>query len=516
MKNMILRKLKSILSKIASFIQKIVHKRVAVNKRMKERYSPFLLALIGVGICFLISVAVLFLPPFLGVANDSIGNQKMQEYGLSYREADRTDEENFASNEYFTKSYEMIENQQEICSSQNGFVHFAESVDYFFTRDNLFDVRFLALVYVFFYLPGVFLLLHAALERVSFFSEGVVLTILGVLIFSDISYLVYFNSLYEDALIFICLLYIAGAALSLHKDSRWNILYLVVLSGAGIILCMVEKRFFLVGVFFSVFLFAQIRILKESNEKVLVVILTCVLIGSSLFSFLRCGEEFDETGKLHAMTRGVLFESEKPDKTLEDMGIDVSYSILADCSIYEYYPVSEIDNELLREGFLDKYSTVDILLFYIRNPRALISIWDAGIKSAFNLRRDYCGNYERSTGRPAMGKSIFWSAWSIFKSRSAPKTIGYLLLLIVAFSVMSGKKMFNRRGADRWEYVYFWLMVNITLTGMADLTYVICKSGDAQVVQFNMTIGAAMDILLYYVAAEILHKLNILETKNEE
>lgn len=76
--------------------------------------------------------------------------------------------------------------------------------------------------------------------------------------------------------------------------------------------------------------------------------------------------------------------------------------------------------------------------------------------------------------------------------------------------------MFNRRGADRWEYVYFWLMVNITLTGMADLTYVICKSGDAQLVQFNMTIGAAMDILLYYVAAEILHKLNILETKNEE
>ncbi len=513
---MIRTRIGRILRKSVLLVKKILHKRVEINQRMKEHYSPLLLALSGTAVCLVISLMILFVPPFLGVANDSIGNQKMQEYGLMYRETDLGEEaDEFASNEYFTKCYQLTENTQEIFSSQNLFIHFAEAVDYFFTRDNLFDIRFLALVYLFFYLPGVFLLIHSALERVSYFSEGVALTVIGVLIFSDISYITYFNSLYPDALVFICLLYLAGAALALHKEHRWNILCLLGLAGAGALLCLVEKRLFLVGFFFSIFLFAQMRIFKEKSEKIVAALLACILVSCSIFSLLRSGEEFDETGKFHAMTRGVLFESEEPDKTLEEMGIDVSYSILADCSLYEYYPISEIDNELLITGFLDKYTTTDIVLFYIRHPKALISIWNEGIKAALNLRRDYCGNYERSTGHPAMGKSVAWSAWSIFKNRSAPKTIGYLLLLIVAFSIMSGKKVFHKHMVDRWNYVYFCLMACMTLAGLTDITYVICKSGDAQLIQYNITIGVVMDLLFYYIAAEILHKLNILETKNE-
>ena len=39
------------------------------------------------------------------------------------------------------------------------------------------------------YLPAVYLVLKAGLERVRFFSEAVAVTALGVLIFADISYL---------------------------------------------------------------------------------------------------------------------------------------------------------------------------------------------------------------------------------------------------------------------------------------------------------------------------------------
>jgi len=513
---MIFRVFWNILSKIAYFVKGILDKRAELNKRMKQHYSARLLALIGVGVCCFICVVTLFFPPFLGVANDSIGNQKMEEYGFTYRKADRGEAEDFYSNEYFTRSYEMNGEPQEIKSSHRLFLGIAKAMDNLVTGDNIFDVRFLALVYMFFYLPGVFLVLNSALERVRFFSEGVLLDVMGVLIFSDISYITYFNSLYEDALVFICLLYLAGAALSLHKERRWNVVFLLVLTVAGAILCTVEKRFFLVGMFFATFLFAQTRIFKKTNEKAVVMMMALVLTFCSIFSFFECHEDFDETGKFHAMTRGVLLQSENPDDVLEEIGIDVSYSILADCSLYEYYPVAEISNRFLKEGFLDQYSTMDIVYFYIRNPGAIISMWDMGVKAALNLRRDYCGNYERSTGMPPMGKSIFWSVWSIFKTRSAPQTIGYLALLILVFSIMSGRKVFNRYAVDRWNYVYFFLMLVMAVSGIADLTYVICKSGDAQFVQFNVTLGVVMDILLYYVAAEILHKLNIMEAEHEE
>lgn len=512
---MVLKVFWEVLSKIAGIIQRLWQKRAALNKKMRERYSPSLLALIGMGICFVLSVIILFVPSYIGVANDSIGNLKMQEFGLSYRRSDTESVSQFNSNEYFIKSYEMTEKKREFLSSQNVFVVLAKAMDSLFTRDNIFDVRFLALVYLALYLPAVFLVLNSALERVSFFTEGVVLCVLGVLIFSDISYFAYFNSLYEDALVFICLLYFAGAALSLHKGRKWNILSILIIAAAGVVLCLVEKRFFLAGMICAMFLFLQIRIFSRVDEKVVTVLLACVLLGSSVFSIARCGEEFDDVSKVHSMTRGVLLQAQRPDDVLEKMGIDVSYSVLADSSLYDYYPASEISNKLLQNGFLDKYSGQDVLLSYIRNPGALFSMWDIGIKAAFNLRRDYCSNYERGAGMPAMGKSIFWSMWSIFKERSAPKTIGYLLLLVIAFSAMSGRKVFDRHSVKRWVYVYFWLMMSMVLIGIADLTYVICKSGDAQLIQFNITMGAVMDILFYYVMAEILHKLNILEETNE-
>ena len=81
---------------------------------------------------------------------------------------------------------------------------------------------------------------------------------------------------------------------------------------------------------------------------------------------------------------------------------------------------------------------------------------------------------------------------------------------------MSGRKVFTRKAVQRWDYVYFLTMLAVTFIGMADITAVICRSGDSQLVQFSMTLGVALDILLYFVIAEILHKLNILEGKHEE
>ena len=89
-------------------------------------------------------------------------------------------------------------------------------------------------------------------------------------------------------------------------------------------------------------------------------------------------------------------------------------------------------------------------------------------------------------------------------------------MLVVVFSAMSGRKVFNKRVVRRWDYVYFTVMVIFLLIGVVDITYVMLKSGDTQLVQFNMVMGVSMDILFYYVLAEILHKLNILEARNEE
>ena len=505
-----------LLLKAARFVALLWSRRRQFNKWMAKRYTPRFLALIGTGVCLAAAVIALFVGPCLGVANDSIGNQKMLEYGLSYREADRGEEpERFASNEYFTRVYGKSPLEQPIHSSQNLIVKAAMALDTVFTGDNLFDVRFLGALYLILYLPGVYLMLRGGLERVSYFSEAVVLAVAGVLFFSDISYLVFFNSLYSDAIIFISLLYIAGGSMCLHTEKKAQVGLLLVIAAAGVMLCLLEKRFFLAGLLTAVLLGGHTRVLT-SPGRIVAGGLAAILIGTSVFSFFWCGEEFDDVSKVHSVTRGILLDSQTPDKTLEELGIGNSYSLLADQSLYDYYPPSEISNPALQEGFLDRYSAVDVGLYYLKHPGSMVFMWNNAVRSALRLRRDYCGNYERSAGMPAMGKSVFWSAWSMFKERSLPSTIGYVLLLMIVYTAMSGRKVFNRKAVQRWDYVYYITMLAVTFIGMADITAVICRSGDSQLVQFSMTLGAALDILLYFVIAEILHKLNILEGKHEE
>lgn len=507
-------RLQKILSALGSLIMMISGKRHQINNYMRQHYSAGKLAGISVFICVVVGSLILFLPPYLGVANDGVGNQKMIESGLSYLE--RQDDDQSASNEYFERVYERATPQREGISSHLFLIDAAKALDTFFTKDNLFDIRFLALIYMILWVPGLYLVFRAALERVSYFTEAMVLCVLGILIFSDISYVTYFNSLYSDALIWICILYIVGGALLLHKEGKRDKLLIPIITIAGVFLTIAEKRCFLVGIVLAIFLFFQLRIFSQMNMKMLSVVCSVILLATALAGFYNCRDEFDETAKFHAMTRGVLLQSVDPEHELEKLNISHAYTILTDCSLYDYYPVAEIENPLIRKEFLDKYNEGDIVMFYLRNPGALISMWDLGIKAAFNIGRSYCSNYEQSAGMPAMGKSIFWSAWSIFKSRSAPKTIGYVVLLIIAFSAMAGRKVFNKKNIGRWEYVYFTVMVMLVFVGMADITYVILKSGDAQFVQFNIILGTAMDLLFYYVMAEMLHKLNILEAKNEK
>lgn len=510
--------MESRIKKLLRFFRKFIALRDRLNRYMKEKWSANLLAGITTAICGILVIIMLFIPHYLGMGNDSIANEKMGYYKLDYLEGDMNPDDNVETNEYFIRVYELsnLDRGTEF-SLESMLVRMAKALDWLFTKDRLFDIRFLAFLYTLLYLPGVYLILKAALERVQIFSEAVVLAVLGGMIFSDISYIAYFNSLYPDALFYIFLLYIAGCALLLHKEGKFQGMYLLLLGVSCIGFCLVSRRGYLAGIIMAFFFLMLLRYITNIWDRALNILVTCLVLGVVVVSFFQQNSEFDDIGKYHAMTRGVLLQSRNPSKTLERMKINVSYSVLTDDSLYEYYPVTQSANPLIQEEFLGNYSEGDIVLFYINHPGALISMWDLGIKAALNLQRDYCGNYERSTGMPSMSKSLFCSAWSIFKSQSAPKTVGYPLLLAVVIYVTSGRKLFGKRAhAQRWDYTYFMACTCLMVIGMADMTYVILHSGDAQLVQYNIILGTVLDILFYFVVAEILHKLDILGDESSE
>lgn len=334
--------------------------------------------------------------------------------------------------------------------------------------------------------------------------------------FADVSYLTYFNSLYVEAVLLIGLMYLFAAAISLQKETKRSNWYLGLIVVDSIVLCMTKNHCYLIGFIVGVFFYLQARLKENKYVKVRYYLITLILCFAGIISLNSVDSDFDEISKLHAMTRGVLLQSDNPVETLQEFNIDGSFSMLTDVSLYDEYPATTIDNEVLQEEFLDKYSTFRITLYYVRHPGAFVSMLDLAIKSSFQLRKSNCGNYERSVGMPEMSQSIFWSAFSTFKIRSAPKTIGYLAVLIFAYVVMSAKNIKAKGKFVRSYYVYLTTMFIITLIGISHAAYIIISTGDAQLGQYGFILGFCMDCLFYFVLAEILHKLNLFEHKGEE
>lgn len=480
------------------------------NRRFSGRWPDSRFVAFSLCSILLLLVLMLWISPYLGMANDGTVTRTMQNAGLSYQLGDAAN-----ANDYFTRTYATRYAASEDHSLQLLLIRFARSLDDFWTQDQLFDVRFLALIYAVLAFPAWGLLLFSIVGRADAFIEKCVLSVLSVLVFADVSYLTYFNSLYPEALYLIGLSYLLGGCMMLQRRTRLAPLYWLALCSGVLTLCSTRQHCSIIGFLAALFCIAQFRLSEQLLERVGVALAAAAVLIAGFCGFLFAESDFDATSQVHAMTRGALLQSSNPEQTLREFGINGSYAILADASLYDAYSLTEEEEYYLQHGFLDQYSTADIALHYLRHPGALFSMLDLGVRSAINLRREYCGNYERSAGMPAQGKSIFFSSYSIFKARSLPQTIAFPLLLVIVCAVLSRSGWWRKKEPDRFYYVYFCTTLLAAAIAAAHLTVVICFSGDAQLTQYNFIAGYSLDCLILFTLAELLHRLNILEEAQE-
>lgn len=494
-----------------AFFQHIAMLKKRINMQMEGKYSPSIISMLAAAFATLLILLMLFLPNYLGTADDGTLHRVMDGAGVSYLQGNSVEN----SNEYFVKTYSNIvpfqQQADKMFNSQIVILKAALWLDNLITGDHFFDIRFLALIYSVFYVPAIYLLIRQACLRVKTFSEGFSIGIIGVVIFTDVAYITYFNSFYPEAVWFISLLYCLGAALSFQEDRSMgiDICYLTLLVAAGIVLTLSRWQCAFIGMVLMLLCLKLMFARKEWSWRVICVLAGIVLSVISIAGMVEMESDFSDASKFHAMTRGVLFGADNPSEALKEFGIEPSYELLADVSTYEEVPFVEAEIEALGKEFLDQYTMADITWYYLRHPGKFLGMADIAIKSCFGIRRDFCGNYERSAGLPGGARSIFWSMWSTFKNNSAPKTIGFLIILIGACCLLFGKGYSLKPEEDRRNTVIMDGMAALLLIclGVAGITIV--GSGDAEMVQHCFLIGCCMDLMTYFVLAEIVHRINI-------
>lgn len=496
----------SSLSKVAAFSKKTV---TGLNKNREGKYS---ITVIGLGaglLALLLLIIMLFVPPFLGMSDDGSFARRINPAGIYHREDTG---ENLYFN-YFVREYLSLAPESGLFAGftgQRALIFAAKGLDGLFTRDSIFDLRFLALIYGLLYIPAIVLLVGQAAYRVKTFTESVVIGLAGVIIFADVSYITYFSSFYTEPLVLISIVFCAGAALALQQE-RHNMFYLIVYTVFGSVLTTIENKYAIAGLFLGILGVKFVFMNKSLLWRAGCIASVLLLFFSVMFSAAYAPSSFTLSGKYNAMTRGVLLQSTDPEKTLREFGIEGAYSILADTSSNEQYLLVDPENKDLKQGFYDRYNSAEIAYYYLKHPRSLVAMLDISVKAAFNIRRDYSGNFERGAGMPKMAKSLFWSIWSSFKTNSIPKTIGFLLVLLAAIVLLFRKKSVKIIGGYRQRSsIPLEVMLVIFCIGVSNAMITIVNSGDAEMIQNLFLFSVSLDLIIYFSLAEVLHRLKIL------
>lgn len=485
-----------------------------INAVMGKRFSSSWLALLAVITIVGILIFTITIPPFLGVSDDGSFSRIMNSVGI-FHYSDTP--ENLYFN-YYVRNYAVMPLQATNVAHTSLllFIRFALFLNNLFGNGSNFDMRFMGLVYGLMFLPAIYMIVKQAVVRTGNFTESLIVMTLGVLIFGDITYCEYFCSFYKEPLMFVCALLCMGALMSMRSEGP-DVLRILVFIGAGMVLTLVKKQCSLVGFILALMSMRLFFVKKDGAWRTICVAGAIALLVCTSLSFFYIDSDFTIESKYNAMTRGVLLESKDPAKTLEEFAIDPSYEILADTSAYATPPTVKADNKVLYSGFYDKYDSMSILIYYLKHPGSMLGMLDISVRASMESVRGYNGNYEKSAGKSPMSKSVFWTAWSQFKSGAAPHTIGFLVVLAIAILILYLRRVTRSTTAsDSRGTLTFITLALMLAIGLSQAVTAIVESGDGDIQKQSFLLGLAIDLVSYYLVAEVIHRTNIFAGKASE
>lgn len=477
---------------------------------MRDRYRPKRLALVTLLVIAVLMAYMLLFPPYLGLSNDGSLDAVLADAGLT-RLNPESKEAYFS---YYERTYNIEANAHPPGTTPPPLklmIRLAMGLDILFTNDTLFDMRFLAALYMALYLVLLYPLLLGVMQRVPRYSEGLLLAIMSVLVFADSTIAVRFASLYTSPLETLALLGLVDIIFAMSRRRQIG-MPLVLMGVCVVVLTMINQYCALFGIVASVVYW---RVFHEQEDLPMRMLSLAMAIVMAALSVVYTGAMLNRqtrVAKYNQMTRGVLFQADDPTKALAFFGIEPRYSVLTDTYGDQEYPVVLPEDGVLDEGFFDHYSTVDVLGYYLIHPTAMLGMFDRGVHQAFITRSDYSGNYEQSVGLPPMAKTPFMSIWSTFKEQSAPKTAGMVLLLAVVVLVRKKQKTLEE---ERREARYKELIGVFIVMAVLEILVVLLMSGDSVLLRESFLMGMAIDLLSVLFVTELLHRTKSIELDKE-
>jgi hypothetical protein len=297
-----------------------------------------------------------------------------------------------------------------------------------FTGEKNFDLRALAALHLVILLAAFGILLSVTRRAGPAVRLGI--PALFILIFSDVAYTCYLNSVYLDAPAFVFLVATAaaGVAACLNHRSQW-IAFAYLLFAAGLVFC--KSQHAVLGVAFAAV--AVVLACRPARWLIRIewALIAVLLAGSAVTMLTLTPPHYRLFALFNVIFSRLAMHSDKPWEVLEDLGLgdqDLKY-----VESHAYVPGAPVYDEKWAENFLQRTSFAKLIWYYVQNPDiALIEMNRDLTHAAPVLRPKDMANFREKDGYPPGTMATRFSLWSNLRSGALSVFPYHVLLIFLA------------------------------------------------------------------------------------
>jgi len=462
--------------------------RVGAESTMDTRVKTVRAEMAAVTAAAVVLVSVLLTRPVIGVADNGDFARIMGATGLSHISQDYNDRYfGYVNREY--RADGLLFQNNGYFSTLIPLVRFAVLADRILTGGDLFDIRLLALIYISAFLFSIYLIARYAGEgRAAAWLTALAL----VVVFCDIGYISYFNSLYGEPLSLVSMLLMTGAAVWLLRQNEVGMGALAVFFIAAFALAGAKVQNSPLGLLAAMFGFRLRNLRPDRKWRLATLVIPLLLACFSIAVYFSVPDEIKKCNKYQAVFYGILKDSPTSEKDLEELGIDPRFAVLAGTDYFmKSYPMDIRAPELEKELY-GRISHGKVVLFYLRHPSRYLQKLERTAEAGFILRHGY-GNFEKAPGVKYGDTADIPAIWSGFKKSVIPNTLSFVMLFYATcFAVLLILREIERSGVRRAFIEYF---IIIGLAGIIQFLVPGIGDGEADLGRHLFLFNVCFDII---------------------
>ncbi len=452
-----------------------------------------------------ITTSILFTSPISGVANNGDYIRIMRLTGLQFIKDIRCTN----ISQYFRFGETAILPGQNFISSHILPVIAAEFLNRQFFSTDLFDIRYLGLVFTILFIIGIYL--AAKTIKTGKKALDLLLSVMLVFVLCDIGYVSYFNSFLGEAAVDVFFILMFGFMSLFVYTKKVTLPMILCFLISSVLFISAKQANVLMGIFIALFGLSLLLLDRRLKVVISLGISMILLAGVSIYLYTVSPDSMDHIAKHQTVFYGILKDSPDPEGDLEFLGLDKKLAALKEASFFDPGLSIASDSAYMETEFYRKISFSKVLEFYLTHPSRFIKKLEVTAKNSTMIRPPYLGNYLYEDTGERLSFSSKFSLWSTLKKTYMPNNLlfvvvfFFLYILTLLFEYIRAFKSKNSNGILKAN-----LFLLLCMIGAAQFVIPVLGDGEIDLAKHMYLYNLCFDLMFLSAVIWIITRITLL------